>query len=86
MSPTQQIRFEAAAGVALVGTLTLPEGPGEVPMVIAVHGAQAGARDFFLYQHLTGLLDPIGVGTLVYDRRGEGESTGEAISPIRNLA
>jgi pimeloyl-ACP methyl ester carboxylesterase len=79
--------MQAPDGVTLVGTLTLPDGPDEFPLLVVGYGAQAGPRDFFLYRHLTGFVNSIGVGTFVYDRRGEGESTGEAnVSSFEELA
>lgn len=46
--------------------------------VVALHGAGAGTRDFHLYEHLHAVLPPAGVGVLTFDRRGDGESTGDA--------
>lgn len=79
MPAQYDIRFHAYDSTRLVGTLTLPENRrGACPIVIVVHGAQAGTRGFFLHRHLTDLLLPIGVGTFIYDRRGEGASSGDA--------
>src|SRR6266576_6387550 len=61
--------------VDLVGSLTLPQTPS-VPLVIGVHGAEGGTRQFHLFRHLESTLPPAGIGTLVYDRRGEGDSGG----------
>src|SRR6266536_2624879 len=46
--------------------------------VVALHGAGAGTRDYFLYEHLHRILPPAGIGVITFDRRGEGESTGDA--------
>ena len=45
--------------------------------IVALHGAGEGTRDSALYRHLHELLPPAGVGVLTFDRRGEGESTGD---------
>jgi pimeloyl-ACP methyl ester carboxylesterase len=45
--------------------------------VVAVHGAGEGKRDWYLYRHLHEVLPATGIGVLTFDRRGEGESTGE---------
>lgn len=45
--------------------------------VVALHGASNGTRDFFLYEHLHRVLPRAGIGVATFDRRGEGESTGD---------
>jgi len=45
---------------------------------VALHGAASGVRDHLLYRHLHAVLPDVGVGVVTFDRRGEGESTGEA--------
>jgi pimeloyl-ACP methyl ester carboxylesterase len=45
--------------------------------IVALHGASEGTRDSPLYGHLHELLPPAGIGVVTFDRRGEGESTGE---------
>jgi pimeloyl-ACP methyl ester carboxylesterase len=72
-----ELTLETEAAV-LAGTLTLPEAPAPSPVVIGVHGAEGGARDFHLFRHLEATLPPAGIGTLLFDRRGEGASTGDA--------
>ena len=52
--------------------------PGGDTAVIALHGAGHGTRDFLLYEHLHDLLPPAGIGVVTFDRRGEGESTGDS--------
>jgi uncharacterized protein len=70
-----------------MGTLILPDSRRNSPIVIGVHGAQGGTRDFVLHRHLVALLASIGVGTFIYDRRGEGQSDGEAhIASFEDLA
>lgn len=46
--------------------------------LLALHGAGAGTRDYFLYRHLHDLLPQHGIGVVTFDRRGEGRSTGDA--------
>ncbi len=73
-------------GAMLAGTLALPESPSPAPVVIGVHGAEGGTRDFHLLRHLEATLPPAGFATLIFDRRGEGESTGDAASSYERLA
>src|SRR5215831_8974461 len=56
-----------AASYSPAGSMTL----------VALHGAGAGTRDYFLYRNLHELLPSAGIGVLTFDRRGEGESTGD---------
>jgi len=46
--------------------------------LVALHGAGEGTRDSPLLRHLHELLPPHGIGVVTFDRRGEGESTGDA--------
>ena len=46
--------------------------------IVALHGAGEGTRESPLYAHLHDLLPPAGIGVVTFDRRGEGESTGDA--------
>jgi pimeloyl-ACP methyl ester carboxylesterase len=57
-----------AEGVVLPATLTMPAGPVRGG-VIPLHGAEAGHRSFFLYEHLSRVLPALGVALLRYDRR-----------------
>jgi hypothetical protein len=52
-----------------------PAGP---TVLVAVHGAGEGTRESPLLRHLHELLPSHGIGVVTYDRRGEGESTGDA--------
>jgi pimeloyl-ACP methyl ester carboxylesterase len=60
--------FELAAGYSPAGETA----------IVALHGAGEGTRDAELYRHLHELLPPAGIGVVTFDRRGEGESTGDA--------
>jgi uncharacterized protein len=73
----EDVRLETG-GVVLVGTLTLPPTDASAPLVIGVHGAEGGTRDFHLFRHLQSKLPPAGIATLLFDRRGDGESGGDA--------
>jgi pimeloyl-ACP methyl ester carboxylesterase len=61
-------------GVSLAATYS----PAGGTALVALHGAGAGTRDYFLYRHLHELLPPAGIGVVTFDRRGDGESTGDA--------
>jgi hypothetical protein len=52
--------------------------PAGSAAVVALHGAGEGTRDYLLYRHLHEVLPPAGIGVVTFDRRGEGESTGDA--------
>jgi len=52
--------------------------PGRDTAVVALHGASEGTRDYVLYRHLHEVLPEVGIGVVTFDRRGEGESTGDS--------
>jgi uncharacterized protein len=52
--------------------------PAGETAIVALHGAGEGTRESPLYTHLHDLLPPAGIGVVTFDRRGEGESTGDA--------
>jgi uncharacterized protein len=60
----------------LAGSLTLPA-RAPAPALVAVHGAEAAVRSYPLYEHLHSVLPEAGFAAVTFDRRGEGESTGE---------
>ncbi|UXI70082.1 alpha/beta hydrolase family protein [Tahibacter amnicola] len=73
------------AGIELRGTLILPEGEGPFPAVVLTQMSAPAARDgyrlnaYFFAHH--------GIASLIYDRRGLGESGGkEASAGMRDLA
>jgi uncharacterized protein len=82
--PEVSLRITAADGERLIGKLILPPGPGPHPVVVFVHGSgrQAATKTFaygfFLAAH--------GVATLVYDKRGTGDSGGEFTFDFATLA
>jgi pimeloyl-ACP methyl ester carboxylesterase len=61
-------------GVSLAASYS----PAGKTALVALHGAGGGTRDYFLYRHLHELLPPAGIGVVTFDRRGEGQSTGDA--------
>ena len=46
-------------------------------VIVALHGAGEGTRDWYLYRHLHDVLPSAGIGVVTFDRRGEGASTGQ---------
>ena len=74
----EQVRFQNEGKNTLGGTLYKPESAAEYPTVIVAHASQSGARDWSIYQHLAETLTQFGIAVLVFDRRGEGQSTGNS--------
>jgi pimeloyl-ACP methyl ester carboxylesterase len=52
--------------------------PAGETAIVGLHGAGEGLGDAALYGHLHELLPPAGIGVVTFDRRGEGESTGDS--------
>jgi len=73
MRTVHDLRIERD-GVVLAASYS----PAGETAIVALHGAGAGTRDFFLYEHLHEVLPPAGIGVVTFDRRGEGESTGDS--------
>jgi pimeloyl-ACP methyl ester carboxylesterase len=69
----QELRIERD-GFSLAASYS----PAGSTVVVALHGAGEGTRDYLLYRHLHEVLPPAGIGVVTFDRRGEGESTGDA--------
>jgi pimeloyl-ACP methyl ester carboxylesterase len=82
---SEQISF-VSDEATLEGTLSLPDGGLDAPVLVVAHGAQAGSRDYFLYRHLDQLLRANGVGTFRFDRRGEGASGGRTDASFTQLS
>ena len=59
-------------------TLAASYSPAGDTAVVALHGAGEGMRESRLYTHLHAVLPPAGIGVVTFDRRGEGESTGDS--------
>lgn len=62
----------------LAGTLTIPRSTGKVPAVVVFHGASSPMRNEALYDHLRRMLPALGIAVFTYDRRGTGNSGGNA--------
>ena len=60
-------------GIALAGTLVLPEGSQIHPAVILFHGSGPQSRDLFTARWFAAQ----GIAALAYDKRGVGESGGD---------
>jgi pimeloyl-ACP methyl ester carboxylesterase len=73
VADVEEIRVERE-GFVLAASYS-PAGP---TAIVALHGAGEGTRDSKLYGHLHQLLPPAGIGIVTFDRRGEGESTGDS--------
>ena len=76
---SQPIVFENA-GATLHGTLYIPQSTNPVPAVVALHDASIGTASAALYRHLREGLPAIGIAVLLFDRRGNGSSSGNAQS------
>lgn len=82
---TREVTFaNAAAGVTLAGTLTLPQGcDHSTPVVLMVTGSGLQNRDEEIFSHhpfavIADHLAQHGIASLRYDDRGFGQSTGDA--------
>ncbi|HEX8816269.1 MAG TPA: alpha/beta hydrolase [Terriglobales bacterium] len=73
----QELKF-SSGDAHLVGTVYMPAKGDHLPAVVVFHSASAGTRDAGLYKHLTESLPAMGFAVLIYDRRGEGQSSGSA--------
>ena len=59
-------------------TLAASYSPAGPTALVGLHGAGEGTRESPSLRHLHELLPPHGIGVATFDRRGEGESTGDA--------
>jgi len=69
----EPVRFSNGA-ITLSGTLVLPGSPGRHPAVVLFHGSAPDGRDLSTARWFA----EQGVAALAYDKRGFGESTGDA--------
>ena len=84
---TEEVRFHHA-GCVLAGTLKLPDAAaGPVPAVVQGPG-WLGLRDARVYRPYHDALNAAGIGVLVFDYRGFGDSTGDAtfLDPLAQVA
>lgn len=73
---TEEVRFHNG-DITLVGDLYLPATAGIHPAVVCVHGSGPQSRkDIWGYASAAERFATQGVATLVYDKRGVGDSTG----------
>jgi len=77
----EAVTFDAAPGVRLSGTMTLPVGPGPFPAALLISGSGRNDRDESVAGHkpmmvLADALTRHGYAVLRYDKRGAGQSTG----------
>lgn len=83
--PTRVEVRVAGDSVVLAGTLFLPPTNGPHPGVVIVHGSGSQTRD--AYVSFATVFAQHGVATLIYDKRGTGQSTGSwQHSPFGALA
>jgi hypothetical protein len=66
--------------VTLSGTLYLPSTSRKAPVLIAFQAASTATRDLPLFRHLTQMMPQLGIGVLIFDRRGSGRSGGQPAS------
>ena len=71
----EELRIKS--GDAVLAASYTPAGDAAL---VALHGASDGSREAAIYQHLHHVLPAAGIGVITFDRRGEGESTGDVIS------
>jgi uncharacterized protein len=74
---SQELKF-SNGDANLAGTVYLPEKGDHLPAVVVFHTASAGTRDAGLYRQLAETLPAMGIAVLIYDRRGEGQSSGSS--------
>lgn len=63
--------------VALRGSLYIPSGAGPHPALVVAHGSGPGGRASWGYRSWGDFFARLGIATLVYDKRGAGESSGD---------
>ena len=68
-----ELEIRSARGAVLAATYS----PAGETAIVALHSANEGTRRSRVYRHLHELLPPAGIGVVTFDRRGEGNSTGE---------
>lgn len=80
----EQIFTFSSGDLTLRGKLVLPVGTGPFPAVVLVHGSEAdSAVDHYFEPYMYAAN---GIASLVFDKRGTGESGGEYVQNFRVLA
>lgn len=72
--------------VSLAGRLVKPANAGPWPAIVWTHGSSKQTRDADFYRDRAYLLAQGGVASLIYDKRGVGESTGDPDATLDELA
>jgi dienelactone hydrolase len=90
-SPPPPIREEPVVlhngDTILAGTILLPPGPGPFPGMVCTHGSGSIVRSFAAYRSEGVFYARLGFATLIYDKRGAGESTGNtAAASLEDLS
>ncbi len=76
LTPAVELTATSADGTTLAGTLHLPDGAGPFPVVVFTHGSEPGVRQSEGYLRWARAFTAQGIGVLVFDKRGCGESKG----------
>ncbi|MGF1607638.1 MAG: alpha/beta hydrolase family protein [Rhodothalassiaceae bacterium] len=79
----EALRIEAD-GVTLAGRLVLPQDAKDAPIAVLTH--RQGSMSMLAFDYWQHLLPAMGVGVLVYDKRGTGASGGDATESFDILA
>lgn len=72
-----EFNFTSNDGTKLAGSLVFPEGDGPFPVVVWTHGSGPDTRETPHYAGRAHRLAKSGVASLIYDKRGSGQSDGE---------
>jgi pimeloyl-ACP methyl ester carboxylesterase len=82
----EPVRFHNG-DVTLSGTILWPAGVGPFPGMVCTHGSGAIVRGFGAYRSEGIFYARLGLATLIYDKRGSGESSGDlAAASLEDLA
>lgn len=83
---TEPITLQVDDGASLRGMLILPDGPPPYAGMVMTHGSGPDTRRTGPYVSKANLAAMNGIATLVYDKRGAGESTGTGAYQVDRLA